>query len=46
MHKYVLDIQRCCSFGIDFFVTGYKDCRLGAIVVGNGEDGVVSLRLG
>ena len=45
MHKYVLDIQCGRSFGVDFFITRYKDCRFGAVMIGDGEDGVVTLRL-
>ena len=42
----MFDVQCSRSFGVDFFITGYKDRGLGAVVVGDCENRIISLRFG
>ena len=44
--KYVFNVQCCRAFCVDLLVTWYKDSRFGAIIVCDGENIFVSLRLG
>jgi hypothetical protein len=45
MGKYVLNVEGGSAFCVDFFSAWYKDRGLRAVVIGDGENGVVSLRL-
>ena len=41
--KDVIEVKLCHSFGVDGFVTGEEYGHFGTPLVGDGEDGIVSL---
>ena len=43
--KHVFGIERRCLFCINFLSTWDEHRHFGAVVVGDGEDGIISLRL-
>ena len=45
MAEHVADEKLCHSLGADVLSAGDEERRLGAIVVSDGEDGVIALRL-
>jgi hypothetical protein len=44
MGEYVLDVEGGSAFCVDFFSAWYEDGGLRAVVIGDGENGVISLR--